>query len=315
MTQRLGSLGPWQILPPWECATNLTTNGREPMSDEPQPDLLTAAEVEQFHRDGFLVLRGFYDWKRQLEPIQRDIYKIIGILIQDHRLPICQAPFSAATFDSGYQEIIAHDRKLGGVIYDAVKQIPAFLRLVCEERHDRLLAQLRQSDLPGVAAGGYGIRIDNPFEEKFRANWHQDYPSQFRSLDGLVFWSSLVRVTQELGPLQIGVASHREGIAPMLTRDPDHPEKTGTYALRLHREEERLARYQKVEALVEAGDLLIIDFLNLHASGFNSGKRSRWTMQIRYFNFREATGRRLHWVGSFAAGKSIRDVHPEAIVD
>lgn len=290
-------------------------DGRELMSDERQPDLLTTAEVEQFYRDGFLILRGFYDWKRQLEPIQRDIHRIIGILIQDHGLPICQAPFSAATFDSGYQEIIAHDRKLGGVIYDAVKQIPAFLRLVCEERHDRLLAQLRKSDLPGVAAGGYGIRIDNPFEEKFRANWHQDYPSQFRSIDGLVFWSSLVPVTDDLGPLQIAVASHREGIAPMLSRDPDHPEKTGTYALRLHNEAERLARYRKVEALVETGDLLIIDFLNLHASGFNRGKRSRWTMQIRYFNFREATGRRLHWVGSFAAGKSIRDVHPEVIVD
>jgi len=80
------------------------------MSDEPQPDLLSTAEVEQFHRDGFLILRGFYDSKRQLEPIQRDIHRIIGILIQDHGLPIRQAPFSTATFDSGYQEVIAHDR-------------------------------------------------------------------------------------------------------------------------------------------------------------------------------------------------------------
>ncbi len=38
-------------------------------------------------------------------------------------------------------------------------------------------------------------------------------------------------------------------------------------------------------------------------------------MQIRYFNFRELTGQQLDWVGSFAAGKSIRDVYPNLIVD
>jgi hypothetical protein len=283
------------------------------MSNTPVPQLLSAEAVEQFHRDGFLILRGFYDLQRQLEPIQRDIHRIIGIMIQKYRLPIVQPPFQPETFDAGYQALIQHDRKIGAEVYDAVKQIPAFIRLVASEQHDALMRQLRGTDMPGVAAGGYGIRIDNPGEEKFRANWHQDYPSQFRSLDGLVFWSPLVPVTPELGPLKIAVASHRDGIAPLLTHDPDHPEKTGAYALRLQDEAGRLARYAQIEALVVPGDLLIIDFLNLHASGYNCGQRSRWTMQIRYFNFREPTGQRIGWAGSFAAGKNIREVHPELI--
>lgn len=145
------------------------------MINHSEPPLLTSAQVEQYHRDGFLILRGFYDLKTEIEPIQRDIHKIIGIVIQKHGLPIAQAPFHPETFDASYQPLIAHDRRLGAEIYDAVKQIPAFVRLVVNERHDRLMRQLRNTDLPGVAAGGYGIRIDNPFEEKFRANWHQDY--------------------------------------------------------------------------------------------------------------------------------------------
>lgn len=290
-------------------------SGHHDMIETPPYNLLSADAVEQFHRDGFLVLRGFYDRRRQLEPIQRDIHQIIGIMIQKYRLPIAQPPFAPETFDAGYQALIQHDRKIGAEVYDAVKQIPAFIRLVACEQHDRLMKQLRGTDMPAVAAGGYGIRIDNPGEEKFRANWHQDYPSQFRSLDGLVFWSPLVPVTPELGPLQIAIGSHKEGIAPVLNHDPDHPEKTGAYALRLHNETERLARYPKVEALVAPGDLIIIDFLNLHASGYNRGQRSRWTMQIRYFNFREPTGQRIGWVGSFAAGKNIREVHPELIVE
>ncbi|MBI1839362.1 MAG: phytanoyl-CoA dioxygenase family protein [Verrucomicrobia bacterium] len=277
--------------------------------------LLTTAQAGQYHKDGFLLLKSFYDLESEIVPIQRAIHKIIGILIQKNGLPIRQEPFSPEAFDSGYQPLIAHDRKLGAQVYDAVKQIPAFVRLVAHEKHDRLLAQLRGSDLPGVAAGGYGIRIDNPFEEKFRANWHQDYPSQFRSIDGLVFWSPLVALTQELGPLQVAVASHTEGVAPLMSRDPDHPEKTNAYALRIHNEAERVSRYKIVEPLLSPGDLLIIDFLNLHASGQNRSTRSRWSMQIRYFNFRDPQGQRIGWVGSFAAGQSIRDIHPELIVD
>ena len=280
----------------------------------PKP-ILTPDQVGQFHRDGFLILRGFYDLSTEIEPIQRAIHKIIGIVIQKNALPIEHPPFRPETFDAGYQPLIAHNRKLGSEIYDAVKQIPAFVRLVVNERHDRLMMELRQTDLPGVAAGGYGIRIDNPFEEKFRANWHQDYPSQLRSIDGLVFWSSLVNLTEELGPLQIAVGSHKDGLAPMLTRDPDHPEKTGAYALRLKDETARIARYPHTRGLVSVGDLIVVDYLNLHASGFNHGTRSRWTMQMRYFNFRDPLGQSINWVGSFAAGKSIRDVHPELIAD
>jgi hypothetical protein len=285
------------------------------MNQNDYTPLLTDEQVRQFDHDGFLILKGFYDLKTEIEPIQRDIHKIIGIMLQKYQLPLAQPPFRPETFDTGYQELIARDRKIGAEVYDAVKQIPAFMRLVACERHDRLTRQLRDTDMPGVAGGGSGIRIDNPFEEKYRANWHQDYPSQFRSVDGLVFWSSLVELTEELGPLQIAVASHKDGIVPMLTKDPDHPEKTGTYALRLKDEAERLARYRHVQGIVSVGDLIVIDFLNLHASGFNRGSRSRWSMQIRYFNYRNPMGQRIGWVGSFAAGKNIREVHPELIAD
>jgi ectoine hydroxylase-related dioxygenase (phytanoyl-CoA dioxygenase family) len=134
-------------------------------------------------------------------------------------------------------------------------------------------------------------------------------------MDGLVFWSPLVPVTPELGPLQVAVASHRDGLAPLTSKDPDHPEKTGAYALRIHREAELVARYRVIEPVLDPGDLLVIDYLNVHASGFNRSTRSRWSMQMRYFNFREPQGQRMAWAGSFAAGRSIREFHPELMVD
>lgn len=277
--------------------------------------LLTEEQTAAFERDGCLLLPNFYDVPREIEPIQRAIHAIMGIIIEKYQLPIEHPSFAPDSFEACYQEIIAHDRKIGGEIYDAVKQIPAFVRLACSEKHDALLCQLRNSTLPGVAAGGYGIRIDNPNEERFRADWHQDYPAQFRSLDGLVFWSPLAALTQDMGPVEVCVGSHKDGLVPMHSKDPDNPEKAGAYALRLQNRDERIAHYPRVAPLTKPGDLLILDFLVLHASGHNRSRRSRWTMQMRYFNFLEPTGIRIGWAGSFAAGKGIHEVHPGLLLD
>ncbi|MCW3480616.1 phytanoyl-CoA dioxygenase family protein [Neisseriaceae bacterium JH1-16] len=275
--------------------------------------LLSQSQVEAFRDDGLLVLPGFYQ-EAQLAPIQRAIYDIIGLVIDKYRLDIPRAPFSSANFDDGYQALIRSNRRYGGEVYDAVKQIPAFIRLLADPRHETLFAELRDDAQPAIAAGGYGIRIDNPFEDKFRANWHQEYPAQLRSLDGLVFWSPLVPITPELGPVVFCPGSHREGALAVRTSDPSNPEKAGAYALVLNGEAEYTSRYPQVAPLTRPGDLVVVDFLVLHASGFNQGQRSRWSMQFRYFNYREPTGRSHGWKGSYANGVDFRTVHPELCV-
>jgi Phytanoyl-CoA dioxygenase (PhyH) len=272
--------------------------------------LLTIDQIEEFHLNGVLILRSFYDLTTEIEPIQYAIHRIIAILINKYQLPIQQLPFSRENFDSGYQELITYDRQIGGEVYDAIKQIPGFIRLVVSANHDTIFSQLRQSDLPGVAAAGYGIRIDNPLEDKYRAPWHQDYPAQFRSLDGLVFWSSLVPVTQSLGPVEFCIGSHKNGLAPVYTNDPKNPDKSGAYALTIKNEESLISSYPHIAPLTQPGDLIIIDFLTLHRSGLNISERSRWSMQMRYFNFHEPTGIKIGWKGSFASGVKVEEVHP-----
>lgn len=276
---------------------------------------LNSEQLATFKENGYLLLPQFYDLQTEIEPIQRAIHRIIGLVIKEHRLSIEQRPFEVTTFDSGYQPLIAHDRRLGGIVYDAVKQIPAFVRLVASEKHEAILRALRQTDAAGVAAGGYGIRIDNPWEEKFRAPWHQEYPAQLRSVDGLVYWSPLLAVTETMGPVEIAVGSHREGLIPVHTKDPSNPEKSGAYALILANQEERLAKYRRIAPLTRPGDLLVMDFLTLHRSGENRSDRSRWSMQSRLFNFEDPTGRRIHWNGSYAAGIDFKTLHPELVID
>lgn len=276
--------------------------------------LVSEDEIQLFHQQGFLLKRGFFDCTSEIEPIQRQIHRIIGILIDKYRLPIGQAPFAPETFDDGYQSLIEASRKYGAEVYDAVKQIPSFVRLASSAKLAAIMASIRDTDMPGVCGGGYGIRIDNPREEQFRAPWHQDYTAQFRSIDGLVFWSPLARVTADMGPVEVCVGSHREGLIRVHTHDPAHPAKTGAYALTLEHEAEVVGRYAHVAPTTAPGDLLILDFLTVHRSGANRSNRSRWSMQMRYFNFNHPLGQQIGWAGAYAAGNDVREIHPDLFI-
>lgn len=275
---------------------------------------LTDEQLAAFTRDGFVVVPAFYDLA-EIETIQRGIHSIIGLVIEEVGLSIEQPAFSSEAFDCGYQELIAHNRALGGRIYDAVKQIPCFIRLVASAKHEAVVRQVRMTDQPAIAAGGYGIRIDNPSEGKFRAGWHQDYPAQIRSMDGLVFWSPLLTVIEELGPVEFCVGSHHGGLVPVHTTHPEDSSRVGAYALVLKDEAELVAKYQTVAPLTCPGDLLLLDFLTLHRGGENRSNRARWSMQMRWFNFNEPTGVRLGWQGGYAVGNDLKSVHPELVVD
>ena len=285
------------------------------VADASSAPALTHDQVQSFHDDGYLIVRDFYDVPTEVEPIQRGVHSILSLLLDKYEMSGQQEAFAPERFEAGYQALLARERRIGGEVYDAVKQIPAFVRLVASAKNEAVVRQLRGSDVVGIAAAGYGIRIDNPGEERYKAPWHQEYPAQFRSLDGIVFWSPLIQVTPDLGPVEVLRGSHREGLVRVHTRDPKNPDKSGAYALILENEEARVARYQSMAPLLRPGDVLIMDFLTIHRSGTNRLSRSRWSMQIRYFNFEHPSGIQIGWSGSFKAGADIRQVHPDLFID
>ncbi len=44
--------------------------------------ILKQSQIEEFHRNGVLVIPGFYDTQSTIEPIQRGIYDVIGLLLK-----------------------------------------------------------------------------------------------------------------------------------------------------------------------------------------------------------------------------------------
>lgn len=194
-------------------------------------------------------------------------------------------------FAATYEALCAADRTLGAQVYDAVKELPEFARLCAS---DALLDLARTAlGTPHIALvrNGNGIRIDRPNEDRFRAAWHQEFPTQGKSLNAAVLWLPLLEMTPELGPVEFCPQSHRDGIAPV----HQHPDRPGAYGVRIRDEASRVARYRPVAPLTKPGDVVIIDGLTLHRSGENRGPHARWSAQIRVYDRHEPWGAAHGW--------------------
>ncbi len=269
--------------------------------------------VEHFDQNGFALIPQFYDPERDIAPIREGIRRIVELVAVKHGVAAPVATPEEA-MGAGYLAVARANRVWGSEIYDAVKQIPAFLRLVSNSRNTELFERIRKGSIAGVAAGGFGIRVDSPGEEKYRAPWHQEFPAQLRSVDGIVFWSPLIVTTAAMGPVEVAVGSHREGVVPVY-EDDEGIGKTGAYALHLDREQERIASYERLAPGTKPGDLILMDFLTLHQSGQNLSDRPRWSMQFRLFNFNDPIGVQIGWRGSYAAGSNFADLLPELVAE
>jgi ectoine hydroxylase-related dioxygenase (phytanoyl-CoA dioxygenase family) len=263
---------------------------------------------QEFLTSGFTILPGFYCQHQQVEPILEGIRDIIALICHKYDVAApTDTPAEAMT--TAFMALIQQSRGYGAEVYDAVKQIPAFMQLVSDCRNADVFKELRAGSMPGLAAGSYGIRIDCPGERTFRAPWHQEFPAQLRSLDGVVFWTPLVSMRPSLGPVELCVGSHLDGLASVYSAADSGQQ--GAYALRIVDEEEVVKRYEHRAPLTQPGDLLLLDFLTLHQSGDNVDVHPRWSIQFRYFNFHDPLGLRISWRGSFASGNDFRAILSE----
>ena len=264
----------------------------------------------EFFENGVVVIKNFYDVESEIRPIQKAIYQIIGLVMQKHSVSISREPFEGNNFDSGYLDLIAINRDFGGEIYDLVKQIPSFLRLIASTKSEQLFCHLRNTDAPGIGAASYGIRIDNPYEDQFRSQWHQEFLFQPQSLDGIVFWTPLLQVTEDMGPVVVCPKSHKDSLC-VYSKSKAYANKIGAYKISIKDEEATVAKYEKIAPLTSPGDLILMDFLTIHQSGFNTSHRSRWTIQSRFFNYKEETGMRIGWRASVTAGSDVEKIFPD----
>lgn len=269
-------------------------------------------DLSKYKRDGFLIKKNFYS-KEALLKLAFDIRKIICFFLKKNNMPCHDIKFNDLTFDNfddGLSDLSKKNRKDVGLIYSLVKQLPSFINISSMSANADLYKNLVDSDLVCWAGSGNGIRIDLPEEKDFLYPWHQDFPYQMRSMDGSVFWTPLKPVTEELGPLEVAVGSHKNGVYKLF-----YDETLGNlpqgYKLRVQNADDIIKNFECIKVRIEPSDLLIFDFRLLHKSGFNKSKAARWSMQFRYFNVRDKYGSDNSWQGGYLSGKPIHERMPE----
>jgi hypothetical protein len=274
-----------------------------PARDEPGKE-----EAAFFAEHGYLYVEGFYDVATEVDPIRRDIFRLIGAVSEQKNILLGPRHYSNESFDDGLPRLLAEDRRAVGIIYDATKKLPNYVRTACLEKHDRYCRAILKTDFVGFANRGYGLRMDNPSEDEYSTQAHQDYVSQLCSQNAVVTWSPLRHVTPELGPMAIYPGSHKPGVFPILK------EKEGSRGLVIANLSEIQRAYTAETPEVSVGDCLFLHFLTLHESGRNRSKNNRWAMLSRYFDFNDPTGKAIDWKGGLQEGHSFEAVHPELSV-
>lgn len=282
------------------------------MLTSPRP-AIDDANRAAFARDGFVVLQGLLDVESDIRPLQTELGRLIQrtarVLGEDHALPD-----DPDEFDRGFIELVARHPRASGLVYDMAKALIPFARLCAHERIVGAFCALRDAEFCGSADQMCGVRIDRP-DNRFRSPWHQEFPSLFRSLEGVTFWTPLTPMTQEMGAVLLSAGSHRDGVHRIDAGQGTEAEMAagGYENFRIENEDAVLAQHEVVAPLLAMGDVVALDFLTLHRSGINRSQRTRWSAQMRLMNFDDPVGIDLGWTGGIKSGKTVREIN--AIID
>jgi len=214
----------------------------------------TKTEVEQYHRDGFIVEKGLLS-EAELVPLRCAVDEVLAEVRQE---AIAAGKDPEGLFASGVYVGLSLRREI-------FRQIA---------RHPRLLDNLEAligKDIgflsDKVAFKGKGVTFNSP--------WHQDW-SYWGGSNKLSVWVALDRATPENGCLQVLPGSHLKPI------EHDHVSSAQGFGNRLDLAQRGLDMSKVVTVPAEPGDAIYFHDLALHASLPNRTGEERRALIITY---------------------------------
>ena len=239
--------------------------------------MLRADQLHRFQDDGYLIVRQVLG-DAQLAPIRRVMEGTVDRqarqwlaqgLIQDR----CEGePFETrygalrrqlpATFSNSWRRILVSPE-----IY-AVWQYPQLITLMRRLIGDELYASAIWNGRP--RAPQQSIQTIDWHQD---AHYMQDYDPRADRLIGV--WLPLVPVDEHSGCLQVIPGSHRNGLRPAVRL-----ERNNLVGL----EDRELAGQEPVSCSMTPGDVLLFTELLYHRSLENRSLRTRWSLDVRYFD-------------------------------
>ena len=235
---------------------------------------LTTAQLEQFDRDGFLVVDNVFS-DADLQPVIDEVTVEIDRVAKE-----CVArgelnnTFVEENFESRLAKISLQTDKVAQSVWNGSLAGPAFFNLI---RNPRLLDVAEQFCGPElIASSVYRLRPKIPNHRQSPVPWHQDSGYMEPYCDNalvLTVWLPLVDATEENGCLWVIPGAHK-GEVVFHGTNKGHPY--------LEIAPEHLPAGKPVCVSVRKGSVLMMTNRTPHASFENKTEIVRWSMDLRY---------------------------------
>lgn len=257
---------------------------------------LTAAQLEFFHREGYLhmpaALRG-----EDLDPVQAELEGIVGDtarrLLDEGKidrdyaeLPFDKRLIPLAKADPTATAGINFPANLGQGIFDFLhngRLLDLVESLVGPEVYAHSCQHIR-AKLP--ATDDYAGTISQ-MEWARSTAWHQDLGVLLPEADETLVvttWIPLVDADQKNGTLRVIPRAHKE---PLRTHVRPPASEGGSYTVA----SDELPDTQPVTVPVKRGDILFLHCRTPHGSQPNRADTVRWSMDLRWNDARQPNGR------------------------
>lgn len=232
--------------------------------------------LERYRHDGFVVARGLLA-RDEVAAVLQDAQAVFRRQFAVHGIEL-QEPATPSLFLEAMERLFQSDLP---TFVNAGKQCQHLIslhRLAVDERILSLVRGLGLTD-PNISTRPV-LYFNHPRLAKKEVYWrvfaHQDWRSMQGSLDAVVAWLPLTRITSGLGPLELARGSHLDGL--LTDRVEDGFGRVG---------ENDLAgrRFEPLDT--EVGDVVFFSAFLIHQSGTNSSNAIRWSCHFRYNNLAE----------------------------
>lgn len=268
---------------------------------------LTNTQIEQFHDQGYLLVKGLLDPAKDLSPIIEEYKGVLNTLAQDlYDQGKISNTYADLPFGERFIKICIETKEThqqyfdfslppsGNVSLDTPIWVgPAIFRAITNPQ----LLDAVESLIGGEIYSNpvQHVRIKPP--EKYVAkdestgraklgatNWHQDngvVMPEADSSDILTVWFSLTDAAEEHGCLQVVPESHRDGLFTHCPAGPgglEVPEKVAS-------------RKNAIALPAKPGDVIFLSKRTLHASLSNVSDIIRWSLDLRYNPVGQESGR------------------------
>lgn len=241
-----------------------------------------------YREQGFVILKNFFDSKA-IATLQAQVV--------DAFAQVCD-PFES--FDDALTSLFANNFPAYHGAAKCANHVPALYQLAVSPLLLHTLSDFGLSK-PSIAA-----RPLMWFHAKALASTpryaqlpaHQEWSNMQGSLNGIVAWTPLVSISQDMGRLQVIPGSHMRGLLPFVS---DEAEDYPFAILAEHYDECAF-----VEVDVEVGDLLLFSAFLIHRSGENKTNKIRWTCNFRYNDMACASFIKRHYLNPFQLSVSTK---------